>query len=198
MAARPATADDLDAVVDTVALAFAHDPVWEVALARPDGALDHIPAFWRFFVDGAMRHGTVWVSGEADAVSVWLPDGEPEMSEDQAEALRRHLDASLPASRVADLLTLWSRFEEHRALRPAHAYLNLLATHPRAAGRGLGMAHLAADLERWDAQGMPTYLESSNPANNARYARHGYVEVGRFPTVINQSPVTLMWRPVGG
>ncbi|WP_062464011.1 GNAT family N-acetyltransferase [Demequina soli] len=198
MIPRPATAADVDAVVGTIALAFAHDPVWEVALARPDGSVDHIPGFWRFFVEGALGHGTVWVTGEADTVSVWLPDGAPEMSAEQADALRRHLDTSLEPSRVADLLTLWSRFEEHRALRPPHAYLNLLATHPRAAGRGAGMAHLGVDLERWDAQGMPTYLESSNPVNNVRYARLGYVEVGRFPTVIDRSPVTLMWRPVGG
>lgn len=39
---------------------------------------------------------------------------------------------------------------------------------------------------------------TTNPGNNHRYARHGYVPVGQFETVLDQAVVTTMWLPVGG
>jgi hypothetical protein len=59
------------------------------------------------------------------------------------------------------------------------------------------MAHLAADLQRWDEAGTPTYLESTNPRNDSRYERQGYAPIGRFEAVLDRSVVTTMWRPVG-
>ena len=96
------------------------------------------------------------------------------------------------------LFALWERFDEHHPDDVPHAYLSLLATQPALAGHGYGQAHLAADLARWDAQGIPTYLESSNPANDHRYQRQGYSKVGRFETVLGGAAVSTMWRPVGG
>ena len=56
------------------------------------------------------------------------------------------------------------------------------------------MALLAENLERIDALGMPAYLESSNPANNRRYERHGFEAVGSFNPPGSPIPVTTMWR----
>ena len=67
-----------------------------------------------------------------------------------------------------------------------------------SAGRGHGRVHLAADLGRWDAAGVPTYLEPSDPRNNARYERQGYFEVGEFEMIVDGAIVTTVWRPVGG
>jgi hypothetical protein len=41
---------------------------------------------------------------------------------------------------------------------------------------------------------MPAYLESSNPANNDRYARVGFEPVGEFSYPGNGPLVTTMWR----
>jgi predicted GNAT family acetyltransferase len=74
----------------------------------------------------------------------------------------------------------------------------LLATHPDQRGRGVGQALLAANLERWDRDRVPAYLESTNPANDHRYERAGFRRVGGFRAVRNDAPVTTMWRAVGG
>jgi hypothetical protein len=42
------------------------------------------------------------------------------------------------------------------------------------------MGLLAHDLELIDAEGFPAYLESSNPANNRRYAMLGFEPIGEF------------------
>jgi GNAT superfamily N-acetyltransferase len=77
-----------------------------------------------------------------------------------------------------------------------HAYLSLLATHPERRGRGIGQALLAEDLAHWDAHGAPTYLESTNPANDHRYARLGFQPDGGFRAVRDDAWVSAMWRPV--
>jgi GNAT superfamily N-acetyltransferase len=194
----PAVAADVDDVVETVALAFAHDPVWSVALARADGDLGHVRPFWRVYVEGALRHGTVFLTEGAATVSVWLPPGGSELSEEQEEAAVRLVESALEPASARAMVELWDRFDENHPRDVPHAYLSLLATHPAAAGSGLGQRHLVADLARWDALGVPTYLESSNPANNHRYERHGFVAVGGFETVLDAAPVTTMWRGVVG
>ena len=145
-----------------------------------------------------MRHGTAFVGGQAATVSVWTPPGETELSEAQEAAVRILAEAALEPARALALFQLWDRFDENHPHDERHAYLSLLATRPDHAGHGYGQAHLAADLARWDAAGIPTYLESSNPANNHRYRRQGYIKIGQFETVLDGALVTTMWRPVGG
>jgi len=198
MDTRAATPDDVEAVVETIRLAFLSDPVWGVALEASNGAADHLRPFWRMYVEGGMRHDTVYVGGEAATVSVWIPPGETELAPEQEAALRTLVTAALEPARARALLALWDRFGENHPHGVPHAYLSLLATRPDLAGHGYGQAHLAADLTRWDTAGVPTYLESSNPSNNHRYERQGYVKVGEFETVLGGAVVTTMWRPVGG
>lgn len=57
---------------------------------------------------------------------------------------------------------------------------------------------LAANLRDWDERGVPTYLESTNPANDHRYVRAGFRPVGGFVAVRDGAPITTMWRAVGG
>lgn len=59
----------------------------------------------------------------------------------------------------------------------------------------MGMALLADNLERVDEQHVAAYLESSNPANDARYERFGFVRTGQFATRGGPS-VATMWRDV--
>ena len=62
----------------------------------------------------------------------------------------------------------------------------------RAGFEALAMNH---DLELIDAEHMPAYLESSNPANNPRYASVGFEPHGEFSYPGGGPVVTTMWRP---
>jgi hypothetical protein len=57
------------------------------------------------------------------------------------------------------------------------------------------MALLEDNLALIDADGFPSYLESSNPANNQRYAGVGFEAVGEFSYPGGGPVVTTMWRP---
>ena len=56
------------------------------------------------------------------------------------------------------------------------------------------MALLADNLARVDADGMPAYLESTNPVNLARYRSVGFVDADRFALPDGGPVVTTMWR----
>lgn len=172
--------------------------MWELALRRADGATRHHRTYWRLFVDGALRHGTVFMTTAGEAVSVWLPPGGTELAAEQAETLDALLSENLQLEHRDAIFELYRRFDASRAPLDEHYYLSLLGTHPEHRGSGVGQALLAADLARWDAMGMPTYLESSNAGNNHRYERAGYRSIGGFPAVRDDTWITAMWRDVGG
>lgn len=198
MGSRAADPSDQDYVAKTITLAFANDPVWEVALRRPDGRTDHHMAYWRLFVEGAMRYGTVRMAEDRGAVSVWLPPNGAELSDDGSAELERMIEAVLDPASVIAMHELYGRFEESRSRRPEHYYLSLLATHPDHRGHGVGQRLLADDLELWDAEGVPAYLESTNRLNDHRYERAGFRADGGFFAVLDATWITAMWRPVGG
>lgn len=200
---RAATTADVEAVTETLALAFSDDPVWGPALVSADGRTDHLLPFWRAFVEGAVRHGTVFLSdgpaGEAATVAVWLPPGVDELTPEQAQELDAMMATVLTLERFAAYERLWALFEDARPRTRPHMYLSLLATHPDHRGRGIGQQLLAQNLARFDAAGLPSYLESTNPANDHRYERAGFRPVGGFRAVLDGAPVTTMWRePLNG
>jgi GNAT superfamily N-acetyltransferase len=187
--AVPASAPDLDAVVGTLAAAFQGDPLWRWAF--PDGA--GIEPFWRFLVGSALRFPETWYAPGYAAASVWIPPGGEELTAAEEDALEPLL-SRLAGDRAASILELLERFEEAHPRGTPHYYLSLLGTHPDHRGSGVGMALLAENLAAIDAQGLPAYLESSNPANDARYERVGFSPVGAFSTPDGSHRVTTMWR----
>ncbi len=192
--ARRASPADWEVVVSIITLAFADDPLWSRALARTDGSIEHHARFWKLFVEGALRHPWVWLTVGGEATSVWVPPGGTEMSEEQEDRLSELANQYL-GSAAGDYLELLTRFEAAHPRDEPHYYLSLLGTHPDHRGKGIGMALLEHDLALIDAEGSPAYLESSNPANNHRYAGVGFEEVGEFSYPGGAPVVTTMWRP---
>jgi GNAT superfamily N-acetyltransferase len=94
-----------------------------------------------------------------------------------------------------DLMELLDRFDAAHPRAEPHYFLTLFGTHPDHRGQGIGMRLLAQNLEFIDAEHMPAYLESSNPANNRRYARVGFEPNGEFSYPGGGPVVTTMWRP---
>jgi ribosomal protein S18 acetylase RimI-like enzyme len=190
---RAATDSDVDAVTESIRLAFSDDPVWGPALTRPDGRTDHLDPFWRIYVLGGMRFGTVYVTGDADSVAVWSPPGESELSPEQQDAVATLVHTSFPCELAEGVFELFDRFEAAVPTEP-HAYLGILATHPSHRGRGIAQQMLAANLADLDARGIPAYLESTNPANLHRYERLGFRVVDSFSAVLDDSVISTMWR----
>jgi GNAT superfamily N-acetyltransferase len=88
---------------------------------------------------------------------------------------------------------LFDYFGEHHPTDEPHYYLSLWATHHDHAGRGLGTALIHDNLTHIDAQRMPAYLESTNPANLPRYEALGFRRRAEFGPV-DGPLITTMWR----
>lgn len=192
-AARRVTAAEADEVTELFALAFNEDPTWSWAFPDPERRMEHHRAFWGLFMHSAVPYGWVWMTEDGGAASLWIPPGEPELSAEDEAALEP-LVRSLVGSHGEDVLTLVESFDSNHPREEPHYYLGLLGTHPDHRGQGTGMRLLAANLEEIDALGMPAYLESSNRANDHRYERLGFVQVGEFAAPGGEPTVGCMWR----
>ncbi|HET7029679.1 MAG TPA: GNAT family N-acetyltransferase [Candidatus Limnocylindrales bacterium] len=195
---RVATAAEIDRATETVALAFATDPVWQVALRRADGRMDHHRPYWRFFVAAAQAQGGLWLLDDGAAVAVWIPPGGEEVDAATMARILAFNGRVLGPDGATEIAELYERFEANHTPTEPHAYLSLLATHPDRRGRGLGQRLLAANLRDWDERGVPQWLESTNPANDHRYARAGFRPAGSFRAVRDDARITTMWREAGG
>ena len=194
LTARRAEPADAELVTTIITLSFACDPLWSHALKTESGRSDHHQEHWSLLVGGALRHTWTWLAEGGGATSIWIPPGGTEMSPEQEEQLDKLVDEHLGAS-AADYRELVARFNAAHPRGTPHYYLSLLGTHPEHRGRRLGMRLLAHDLELIDAERLPAYLESSNPANNHRYASVGFEPIAEFSYPGNGPLVTTMWRP---
>jgi GNAT superfamily N-acetyltransferase len=192
---RVAGPGDIDAVTRTVALAFDADPFWGPAMHADRTTIEERNKLWRILVKGAVRHAWSSIVADGAAVSVWIPPGEPELDHDEEAALFVALHDVVGAAGAAAFEQLVTRFEANHRSDVQHAYLSLLATDPAHRGRGLGMRLLADDLHRIDELHLHAWLESTNPANDARYRSVGFEPVGSFRTIDEQRVITTMWRP---
>ena len=122
-----------------------------------------------------------------------MPPGVDELTPDEEAALE-HLMVDLLGAGVWRATALVERLADARPTGPDHYYLSLFGTRPEQRGRGLGMALLADNLARIDAEGRPAYLESTNPANLERYRSVGFVDAASFSLPDGGPTVTTMWR----
>jgi len=185
----PAAAGEATEVSAVIAEAFRHDPTWSWAF--PDPAARR--RWWQVCTEGALRYPWVLRTDGFETVSVWIPPGGTEFSAEQ-EARLPDLLRELAGTRAAEVMELLNRFAEAHPRHTPHYYLSLLATADAHRGRGLGIALLRENLARIDLKGLPSYLESSNPANNPRYEALGFVPVTSFRAPGDGPVVTGMWR----
>lgn len=190
---RVATAADARSIVATLAGAFDADPLWNWAFPDPGKRAKQFETWFGLFVESALPNGWVWISGEGKATSVWTPPNKTELSAEAKAKVEPFLTDELGAH-AESVLEVMERFEAAAPDDQSFYYLSFLGTHPEYRGQGIGMKLLESNLARVDAEGMPAYLESSNPANNARYERLGFKPRSGFETPDEKHAVTTMWR----
>jgi GNAT superfamily N-acetyltransferase len=172
---RLAQPQDLNAIVTTVATAFADDPAWLFMMGAGNEA--GMRAFAKALAIPRIESQTLWVSDDLLAVSMWdRVNGQLGVITDEYwEQFRRE---------VSD--EVWHNVHTYETAIAVDAptapywYLGVLATHPDAQGRGLATAVMqpgfaAAAADAWDC-----WLETSLPKNKPFYANRGFTEATGF------------------
>jgi len=190
---RRAGVADVDAVTTTIATAFQSDPVWSWAFPDAKRRAAQLAVWWGFWIDAAIRSGEVWMTESCEAATVWIQPGGAECTSEE-EALMAPMLRELLGSHGEHVTEAMHFFDANHPHDVPHHYLSLVGTHPDYRGSGFGVGLIADYLERVDAEHMPAYLESSNPANHARYERLGFEPTGEFQPPAGCPPVLTMWR----
>jgi GNAT superfamily N-acetyltransferase len=192
---RVAGRDDLDALTAVMTTAFSDDPVWGPYAFPDTHSRPQQPArIWRTYLEMTLRFPWTLVTERCEAAAVWIPPGEPELEPAQEDELVAVMVDELGEGQARVALDAFGALDAAHPHDEPHHYLSLIGTHTDHRGRGIGMALLAECLEVVDSEVSPAYLESTNPANDARYMRHGFEPCGRIDLAGGQV-ITTMWRP---
>ncbi|MBX7540543.1 GNAT family N-acetyltransferase [Qipengyuania sphaerica] len=183
-----AAPSDRERFMPTITLAFSTDPLTRYAAPTADVYLSTLGKFMTLFGGKAFDHESAWIANEGQAVALWLPPG----VEPDGDALMELLPGIVREDRLEDMFGV---FEGMGAYHPheEHWYLPLIGADPAYLGMGLGGALMKHACARIDEDGLPAYLESSNPRNISLYERHGFEVMGEIRSG-NAPIVTPMYR----
>lgn len=187
---QAARADEEDDVLAILMLAFSRDPATRWTWPEPKVYVEAFPRFAKAFGGAALGEGTAHRIGWA-GVALWLPPG---ARPDEA-AIGALMASTADPGTAVDGPELMQQMASHHPKEP-HWYLPLIGIDPACQGKGLGSALLRHATDICDRDGVPAYLESSNPANVPLYERHGFEAIARIQ--VGGSPVfTPMLRRPG-
>ena len=174
-AARPkviaAGPSDAARVIDMLMLAFAADPPNRWLFPDAHDYVRNFPKFVQGLGGSAFANGTAFMTSDCSGAILWLaPNVGPDEEAPHASS-RRTSRGQAGGPRRRD-----GRMGGYHPQEP-HWYLPFIGVDPSRQGAGIGAALLRPMLEKCDADGLPAYVESSNPKNrrsiSARLRDHG-------------------------
>ena len=191
---RLADVTDHETVSSVLANAFASDPVLVWFMGNPSDAERRLGFMFRHLVRTELAkdvHAVDVVEG-GDAAALWH-------EVDDWRTPNHEVVRMLPSVvrtfgwRLPRALSALTMMEKVHPVEP-HLHLAFIGVQADRQSQGLGSALLASMTERCDSQGLPAYLENTNPRNEPLYARHGFESRGPIPFPKGAPPVLAMWR----
>ena len=175
---------DEDTAIATITIAFSSDPIARWFLPDPARFLTYWPQTVKALGGNAFAAGTADSISDCGGVALWLP---PDVGSDD-EAMAAIASEAVPESDQEEVFGLLEQMGEYHP-DESHWYLPLVGVDAAKQGLGLGSALLRHAVERCDRDGLPAYLEATNPRNRRLYAGHGFEELA----VIRSGSSPPMW-----
>jgi ribosomal protein S18 acetylase RimI-like enzyme len=173
-----------DTAIATLTIAFSGDPIARWFLPDPARFLTYWPQTVKALGGNAFAAGTADSISDCGGVALWLP---PDVGSDD-EALAAIAAEAVPESDQEEVFGVLEQMGDYHPTE-THWYLPVIGVDAAKQGLGLGSSLLRHALERCDKDGLPAYLEATNPRNRRLYAGHGFEEIA----VIQSGSSPPMW-----
>ncbi len=194
---RPIGQDDPDAlesVVEVLTAAFTGDPLMSWLFPGTAAHVRSLRSWWELIMSMQRSGSELWLGPDAATAAMWrVPVFDEPESDTAAQNRFVEVVSGLVEERTGEVLSFFGQIGDAHPTEP-HWYLGAVGTRPDRQGTGGGAVTLAPVLARCDAEGLPAYLESSNPRNLAFYHRLGFDETGTLTTPDGAATMTFMWR----
>lgn len=202
----PSTARD-DLIVQILTQAFMNDPFMAWTFDDPATQASCLETWWRYVVEHPSDGAEVSIAEDRSSAALWrspfVPQGSPDDGVPAGMAPFIAMLEPLVGRRLGVVLEMFGQIERAHPIEP-HWYLSAVGTLPAMQGRGRGRVLLQPVLDHCDQEGLPIYLESSNPRNLDFYDRLGFRVTSTIDSPDNLVHLTAMWRdplvgqPYGG
>jgi GNAT superfamily N-acetyltransferase len=182
----PLTPSDDEAAARLLTRAFHTDPMMIYLAPDEPSRNRRIQPFLAATIRYSRRYGITEMTSTRDAVTLWLkPDCTTLTVGRMVRTGTLLAPRTLGLSSLIRLNTLASCSDtlHKQAISGDHWYLMTIGVDPDRQRMGAGGRLLSAGLQRADADGLPCYLETTNPENLPFYRRHGFKVVadGQVP-----------------
>ena len=178
-------------VMQSLVLGFSTDPLGRWFWPDAETYLQSGEAF-DAFAGRAIDSGSAYVTENYEGASMWMPPG----VEPDEERMIPLLEKTVSADYLEEVLGVFEAMDSYHPEEPCW-YLPVIGVDPFHQGNGFGSQLMKHALAKVDEDGLPAYLESSNPRNISLYERHGFEVIGKIQ-IGSSPPVHPMLRPAGG
>ncbi len=183
--ARIATAEHVAQAQACLTTAFASDLFARWVMADPAQFLRLFNHSLRHMGGLGSANGAGFLADGGIGAALWLRPG---VGPDMAALGALMAELTMPDEAPA----VFEQMSEQHPQNP-HWYLPFIGVDPAAQGQHVGSTLLVASLALVDEEGLPAYLESTNPRNVPLYERFGFRVLGEIQ--VGSSPVMHpMWR----
>ena len=161
-------------VLSTVLMGFSADPFVRWICPEAGNYINFIGAF-NAYGGKAVDSNTAYVVEGFKGTALWLP---PNIEADE-ETFVKEIEQNVLIEKQESLFKVLEELEKYHPEAPCW-YLPIIAVDPHYQNNGIGSLLMKYALEKVDSDGLPAYLESSNPRNMSLYKRYGFETMGQI------------------
>lgn len=182
VAIQSITEAERERAINSLLMGFSADPFGRWFSPEANEYLKSAPSF-DAFSGRAIDHGTGYATKNFEGVAMWLPPG----IEPDEDRFIEEMQKTVAEELHENVFAVFEAMEDYHPGEPCW-YLPMIAVDPFYRGQGIGSQLMKHALQRIDEEGLPAYLESSNPQNISLYERFGFeimgkIEIGSAPPI---------------